>query len=147
MLKMRIKIDVWSQGLSSSDRKDIREKLGKLFCQLPMRRVWLYLKRVRIMIRTGNGEKAEEAIESCLAGKETEDIIMNGRLSRLYTFESVLTANTGLAKSLIRTGRVGHLMWFAAINELHKAAIVGAAGSICECGTFYRHRTVDRAGG
>jgi hypothetical protein len=35
MVKIRIKIDVWSQGLEESKREDIREKLGDIFCQLP----------------------------------------------------------------------------------------------------------------
>ena len=49
MLNMRIKIDVWSQGLSESIRGDLRDKLRELFCQLPPRRVWYYLKSIRLM--------------------------------------------------------------------------------------------------
>ena len=88
MLNMRIKIDVWSQGLSKSHREDIREKLGKLFCQLPVRRIWLYLKRVRLMLRTGTKKDAAQAIDVAqLAlysrGEESEDIIVDGRFPRL----------------------------------------------------------------
>lgn len=84
MLNMRIKIDVWSQGLSNSRRKDIREKLGQLFCQLPERRVWLYLKRVRFMLRTRNKKQPDQAINvaqlaSYSRGEEAEDIIVDGR--------------------------------------------------------------------
>ena len=43
-------------------------------------------------------------------------------------------ADDALASHLVRTNRVCHLMWFAAIHELHKREIVGHAGSICECG-------------
>ncbi len=53
MLNMRIKIDVWSQGLVEPVRQDIREKLRDLFCQLPARRVWIYLKHLRYMLLKG----------------------------------------------------------------------------------------------
>jgi hypothetical protein len=49
MLNMRIKIDVWSKGLDESIREEIREHLRDLFCQLPARRVWYYLKHIRHM--------------------------------------------------------------------------------------------------
>jgi hypothetical protein len=49
MLNMRIKIDVWSKGLNESIREEIREHLRDLFCQLPARRVWYYLKHIRHM--------------------------------------------------------------------------------------------------
>ena len=49
MLNMRIKIDVWSKELNESIREEIREHLRDLFCQLPARRVWYYLKRIRHM--------------------------------------------------------------------------------------------------
>jgi hypothetical protein len=49
MVKFRIKIDVWTKGLEESIREDIREKLGDLFCQLPFRRLWYYLKQLRLM--------------------------------------------------------------------------------------------------
>jgi hypothetical protein len=55
MLKMRIKVDVWSQGLDESFRESIRDNVRDLFCQLPVRRVWYYLKRVQYMILEGNG--------------------------------------------------------------------------------------------
>ena len=90
MLNMRIKIDVWSKGLSNSIREDIREKLGELFCQLPVRRVWLYLKRVRFMLRSKKGEKADQAIDaaqlaSCITGNETEDVIVDGRFPMVWS--------------------------------------------------------------
>ena len=88
MLNLRIKIDVWSQGLSKNQREDIREKLGQLFCQLATRRVWLYLKHVRFMLRTG--EKGEVDGVSDLARlksyhmeDEAENVIVDGRSSTL----------------------------------------------------------------
>lgn len=38
-----------------------------------------------------------------------------------------------LASHLIRVGRLAHLMWFAAIHELHQRKVIGPAGSICDC--------------
>ena len=89
MLNMRIKIDVWSQGLSNGQRNDIREKLGTLFCQLPARRVWLYLKRVRFMLGRGENREADQTfdvsrLEPYRRGKEAEDVIVDGRSPRPY---------------------------------------------------------------
>jgi len=88
MLNMRIKIDVWSQGLSNSKREDIREKLGDLFCQLPARRIWLYFKYIRFMLRDGREKGADQAMDSsepqsCLKGNDAEDIIVDGTFPNL----------------------------------------------------------------
>jgi hypothetical protein len=64
MLKMRIKFDVWSQGLDEGFRNDIRENLRDIFSQFPSRRVWYYLKQLRNMVLGGH-----------TAGR---DIIMDG---------------------------------------------------------------------
>jgi hypothetical protein len=47
MLTMRIKIDVLSKGLGDNIRQEIRDNLRILFCELPARRVWMYLKEMR----------------------------------------------------------------------------------------------------
>ena len=83
MLNMRIKIDVWSKGLREIIREDIRTKLRELFCQLPARRFWFYLKAVRNMLL--KGKKADRALES-LEGSDlkvdgAEDVIVNGKYS------------------------------------------------------------------
>ena len=88
MLNMRIKIDVWSKGLSNSQRHDIRGKLGKLFCQLPERRIWLYLKRVRFMLHPENKREAAQAIDVSKLewlgrGEEAEDVIVDGKSLKL----------------------------------------------------------------
>jgi hypothetical protein len=79
MLKMRIKIDVWSQGLAENRRVEIRENLQDLFCQLPARRVWLYLKRFRFMDMTDGGRigMIDSQLDSVIDGPE--DIIANGK--------------------------------------------------------------------
>lgn len=85
MLKMRIKIDVWSQGLDESFRAGIREHLRDLYCQLPARRVWYYLKRVRAMLLGGNGAhgmvELQPDLEDIIDGPE--DVIINGKYSLL----------------------------------------------------------------
>jgi hypothetical protein len=81
MLKMRIKIDVWSQGLDESFRAGIREHLRDLYCQLPARRVWYYLKLVRYMHQGGNG--AHGMVESQPDPDGPEDVIVNGKYSLL----------------------------------------------------------------
>lgn len=81
MLKMRIKIDVWSQGLAENKRVEIRENLQDLFCQLPARRVWLYLKRIRFMHmreRVPIG-MIDSQLDSNDMLDGPEDIIVNGK--------------------------------------------------------------------
>jgi len=81
MLNMRIKIDVWTRGLDESFREKIRENLRVLFCQLPARRVWYYLKRIRHMLLKGNG--ADGTVGSQLASDHLmegpEDVIVKGK--------------------------------------------------------------------
>ena len=84
MLKMRIKIDVWSQGLSNDQRENIRKNLGELFVQLPARRVWLYLKSVRLMLRIGPKNWTAQSfdqsqIQKWRKGENAEDHIVEGR--------------------------------------------------------------------
>jgi hypothetical protein len=81
MLKMRIKIDVWSQGLAESKRVEIREHLQDLFCQLPARRVWLYLKRIRFMHVMENRSigMIDSQLDSDGVMDGPEDIIANGK--------------------------------------------------------------------
>ena len=85
MLNMRIKIDVWSQGLDESFRAGIRENLRDLYCQLPARRVWYYLKLVRTMLLGGNGAhgmvEPQPDPEDIIDGPE--DVIINGKYSLL----------------------------------------------------------------
>lgn len=49
MVKLRIKIGVWSQGLDESKREKIHENLRDVFCQVPARHLWYYLKQLQIM--------------------------------------------------------------------------------------------------
>jgi hypothetical protein len=46
---LRIKIDVCTKGFREATREKIRENVRDLCCQLPARRLWMYLKSLRIM--------------------------------------------------------------------------------------------------
>lgn len=53
MLKLRIKIDAWSQGVDEDIRRRNRTLLVEEYMNLPCRRFWLYLRRCRLMVSTG----------------------------------------------------------------------------------------------
>jgi hypothetical protein len=80
MLKLRIKIDVWSKGIDESIREEIRNHLRDLFCQLPARRVWFYLKRIRYIELNERGpDNINFRLEDLMDG--VEDVIVNGQYS------------------------------------------------------------------
>ena len=78
MQNMRIKIDVWTQGLEENFREKVRQTLISLFCQLPARRVWLYLKYIRNMLLNGKGT-VKSQLESDHLIDGPEDVIVNGK--------------------------------------------------------------------
>lgn len=83
MLNMRIKIDVWSKGIDEDTRRQNRENLADLYCQLLPRRIWLYMKYVRHLELDGRGKTREldlSLIEGSLSGPE--DVIAEGTFSR-----------------------------------------------------------------
>jgi len=81
MVKMRIKIDVWTQGLDESFREKVRENLQDLFWQFPARRVWYYLKQIKVRLLNGNwldgtvGSRL--ALDHLMEGPE--DVIVKGK--------------------------------------------------------------------
>jgi hypothetical protein len=78
MVKMRIKIDVWSQGLHESKREEIRDHLRDIYCGLPARRVWFYLKHIRNMhVRSDRLLGTQFNLENVADGPE--DGIANGK--------------------------------------------------------------------
>ena len=79
MVNMRIKIDVWTKGIKESIREEIREKLRDLFCQLPPRRVWYYLKYIRELNCNGsiNSENPGSGPEMGHGMDGPEDVIVN----------------------------------------------------------------------
>ena len=82
MQNMRIKVDVWSKGLEESLRKSIRENVRDLFCQLPVRRVWCYLKLVQHMILKDPGADELENVgfDDGKSLDGPEDIIAKGKI-------------------------------------------------------------------
>ena len=79
MLNMRIKVDVWSQGLDENFREGIRRNVRDLFCQLPVRRVWFYLKLVRQMSLNNGKAGGLENLGYEGSPNEAEDVIAKGR--------------------------------------------------------------------
>jgi len=75
---MRIKIDVWSQGLDESKRVKIRENLRDLFCQLPVRRLWFYLKQLRLMQLIERPEWFPDLVDDIPDMDGPEDVIVKG---------------------------------------------------------------------
>lgn len=74
MLNMRIKIDVFIQGLDEDFREGVRENLRELFCQFPPQRVWLYLKNVRNILLRDRSMESKDTI----ANELKEALIMDG---------------------------------------------------------------------
>jgi hypothetical protein len=82
MLNMRIKVDMWSKSLDENFREGIRENVRDLFCQLPVRRVWFYLKLIRHMrLDSGNvGGLENSGFDGGNSPDEPEDVIAKGRI-------------------------------------------------------------------
>jgi hypothetical protein len=81
MLNLRIKIDVWTQGLDEGFRENVRVNLRELYFQLPARRVWYYLKRIRYMILKNRTPGPQPASDDMTDGPE--DVLVNGEYHSL----------------------------------------------------------------
>lgn len=77
MRTLRIKIDVCTQGLHEAFRERVRNNLRDLFCQLPTRRLWIYLKSLRVMSLC-SPEGYEERLASDELMDGPEDVIVKG---------------------------------------------------------------------
>ena len=80
MVKLRIKIDVWSKGLDERKRVKIRENLRDLFCQLPVRRLWFYLKQLRFMEQIERPELFPDLVDDIPDMDGPEDVIVKGNI-------------------------------------------------------------------
>jgi hypothetical protein len=76
---LRIKIDVATQGFREATREKVRENLRDLFCQLPARRLWMYLKQLRIM-SLGSPETLSEMLTSNDLMDGPEDVVVKGKV-------------------------------------------------------------------
>ncbi|EEU42072.1 uncharacterized protein NECHADRAFT_50617 [Fusarium vanettenii 77-13-4] len=75
MLKLRIKIDVWSQGVDETIRHRNRLLLTEEYMNLPCHRFWMYLKYCRFLFLTGGGpvdRDIEEVFQDGLEDRFTE---------------------------------------------------------------------------
>jgi hypothetical protein len=75
---LRIKIDVCTQGFREATREKVRENLKDLFCQLPTRRFWMYLKLLRVMSLNPLATP-EEVFASVQSMAGPEDVIVKGK--------------------------------------------------------------------
>ena len=96
MLNMRIKIDAWSRGMDEYRRQEFRDQVARCFWQLPPRRIWLYLKNVRILklngkkMATGQRVAASQLKYPDQRGY-AEDIIAEGQYYALTILNTRLT--------------------------------------------------------
>ncbi|KAL9100393.1 MAG: hypothetical protein Q9163_004236 [Psora crenata] len=137
MLNMRIKIDVWSQGIDERIRINIREQLGVLFCQLPPRRVWFYVKRVRHMLLRSRepDERHGPQLDMDNLMNGAEDIIANGKkdLCRLMYFTTLNHIHLIKTPEFDIAGEITLDENGARRLQQIKALAFGPAGSICDC--------------
>ncbi|KAF1947455.1 hypothetical protein EJ02DRAFT_507895 [Clathrospora elynae] len=98
MRYLRIKIDVATKGLHEARREKVREDLRDLYCQLPTRRLWLYLKPLRSMA-LGPQETFEERLGSQELMEGPEDVIIK-------------------ISHIVRPECLGLLMHFAVIQDI-----------------------------
>ncbi|KAG5959387.1 hypothetical protein E4U57_000723 [Claviceps arundinis] len=103
MLKLRIKIDVWSRGVDENLRHSNREYLIEQYLMLPRRRFWLYLKRCRL----------SEDMEHHKEGQHP----VNLHTSVLDAPEDIIARAWRVAKP----GSLNHLMYWAVGNSLLKS--------------------------
>ncbi|KAG6175478.1 hypothetical protein E4U27_006203 [Claviceps purpurea] len=103
MLKLRIKIDVWSRGVDEQLRHSNREYLDQQYLMLPRRRLWLYLKRRRLSEDMEHHKESQRPVD-------------------LHT--SVLDAPEDIvarAWRVAKPGSLNHLMYWAAGSSLFKS--------------------------
>ncbi|KFY32187.1 hypothetical protein V493_00439 [Pseudogymnoascus sp. VKM F-4281 (FW-2241)] len=135
MLNMRIKFDIWSTGLDERLRNDIRENFQHIFSQLPVRRVWYYLKHVRIMALQGlsiEGGEIMDGPEDIIA--RVSQVIRSEDIARLM-FATILNQisiakhpDFDLYPKIISQDLLG------SIFRRSKQIAFTSAGSICDCG-------------
>lgn len=85
MMKLRIKIDVWSRGLDEALRERNRNLLMDAYTRLPSHRFWLYTKHWRDTILRGPGDpRAQEHAQPQDAYDDgPEDVIARGKWTLL----------------------------------------------------------------
>ncbi len=116
---MRIKIDVWSQGLDESLRNQARENLTDLFCQLPPRRVYFYAKHIRhmLLIKRHGDNKAIGSQDTKELIEGSEDTIAKGE-----SIERIIEpVSHSPAAQVFRRDRLSRLLYFTTMNAVEMA--------------------------
>ena len=89
MRYLRIKIDVATKYLHESIREHVRNNLRDIFCELAPRRLWLYLKTLRLM-SMGTPETLGEMLGGSGALDGAEDVLVKGRDVHVSDFFFIL---------------------------------------------------------
>jgi len=74
---LRVKIDVWSQGVDEAIREKNRNLLNEAYLQLPPYRVWLYTHHVIVMLLEKGPHLAWISVPPI--GKVPVDIVAQGK--------------------------------------------------------------------
>src|ERR1700712_3045532 len=121
MAKLRVIIGFWCQGLEGHIREAARENLRDLFSQLQPRRVWYYLKFIRVMLLDGvRPDSAQPDFRKCKDGPE--DTIVEGR----YYFSPFLYfSNYSLGSQIIDPKHLCRLMHYSVMNHINLAKTPG----------------------
>jgi hypothetical protein len=119
MWKLRVKIDVWSNGLEESLRQRNRELLIETYLRLPPRRVWFFLKHIRLaFLGQAAGLEGENELydRGDLYAQGPEDTIARGKclLSIIYA----RYINFEVACHIVKPEKLAQLMYKAAMNDV-----------------------------
>jgi len=110
---LRIKIDVCTQGFREAIREKIRENLRDLFCQLPPRRLWMYLKSLRVM-SLGDPETHDSLSDEFMEGPE--DVIVKGETCFSHSWSTRL--NYYVVSHIVRPECLGLLLHFTVMQDI-----------------------------
>ncbi|KAH6876614.1 hypothetical protein B0T10DRAFT_610319 [Thelonectria olida] len=143
MWKLRVKIDVWSQGLDERIRQRNRELLIDAYLRLPPRRVFMYTRRMRLefLSRAFPGERLGTDVSSFLQQDDPENLI--ARASHIMKPDKIskLLYQTTLNDLEIRTKLAPDLdmesMTMLALHKqmmLHRKITFETPGHIRDCG-------------
>ena len=119
MWKLRVKIDVWSKGLDETLRQRNRELLIEDYLQLPPRRVWHFVKRIRFAFlsqktRLKGENEPYDLVDSFVQGPE--DTIAQGKC--LVSIVYLGYINFEVAYHIIRPQKLAQLMYKATMNDV-----------------------------
>ena len=113
MWKLRVKINVWSQGLDESLRERNRLILIETYLRSPPRRVWLFVTHIRVaFLERSKGFRTKINFDDCLQGPE--NTIARGKHLLSICVQNILTR---IAFHIIKLERLAQLIYKAFIND------------------------------